>query len=258
MAPVSRRRLLYLPIRMLQGQSPARRYAPVGLQELAASIHQVGMLQPLTVQKNGNQYQVVSGTRRLLAARMAGLEELPCLLLEEAQEPGLIALTENLQRENLFYLEEAELLREYLRRSGLTQEEAARRLGCSQSAIANKLRLLRHSPAVRQALEETGLNQRQARELLRLPTEQSRLYAIREIASLGLNVSQTQRYISGYLSNMAQPQQDKLRRRDTRIFLERIRGDAALLRRNGIPTELQCQEQEDRILLILRISKENK
>ncbi len=255
MVRASEHRLLYLPIRMVQTQAPVRQFSPVGLQELAASIQQVGILQPLTVQRHGAQYLVVSGTRRLLAARMAGVDELPCLLLDDAQDPALIALTENLQREDLCYWDEAQLLQEYLRRSGLTQAEAAQRLGCSQSAIANKLRLLQHSPAVRQALRELGLNQRQARELLRLPSEESRLYALREISLLGLNVAQTQRYITAYLSNMAQPQSEKFRRHDAMVFLDRVKRDAAALDRRGVSTELRCQDQGDSILLTLRIDK---
>ena len=123
------RRLLYLPIRLLQPGPGARSRHTVALQELSASIRQVGILQPLTVCRSGGQYIVVSGNRRLMAAKMAELGEVPCILTELGErDQALIALTENLQREDLHYFEEAELLRQYMQRSGLSQAQAARRL----------------------------------------------------------------------------------------------------------------------------------
>lgn len=251
MALVTEHKLLYLPPRLLQAGDPGRQRPTAALQELAASIQQVGLLQPLTVRRSGGQYVVVSGNRRLMAARMAGLGELPCILLElEHPDAVLISLTENLQREDLHYLDEAELLRQYLRRGGLTQAQAARRLGRSQSAIANKLRLLRHSPAVCQALRESGLSERHARELLRVE-EGQRLRCLEEIAARRLSVAQTERYIDAFLQNGAAPVADKLRRRDTRLFLERVSRDAASLRDSGVAAELDRREAE--IVLTVRI-----
>ncbi len=244
--------LLYLPPRLLISGEHCRQQPSAALQELAASIRQVGLLQPLTVRKCGREYQVVSGHRRLAAARMAGLRELPCILLEqEAWDDALISLTENLQREDLHYFDEAELLREYLDRSGCNQSEAARRLGRSQSAVANKLRLLKHSEPVRQALRETGLSERHARELLRVQ-EDRRLILIREIAGRRLSLAQTERYIDAFLQNNAAG--DRLRRRDTRLFLERVKRDVAALRCSGVLTELTQTGGEDDLVLTIHLT----
>ena len=172
-------RVLYLPVHLLHLGQAGRGKPTALLQELAASIGEVGILQPLTVRKNGEGYLVVSGNRRLMAAKMAGLGEVPCLLLSvDPVDAELIALTENLQREDLRYFQEAEYLQAYLMHSGLTQAQAAKRLGRSQSAIANKLRLLQHTPKVRAALMEHNLSERHARELLRVHGEDQRLEVI--------------------------------------------------------------------------------
>lgn len=252
MARMTSRKLLYLPLRLLRPGDKSRQRLTPAMQELAASIRQVGILQPLTVQKHPRDYTVVSGNRRLMAAHMAGLGEAPCLLLS-SQDPALISLTENLQREDLGYFREAELLQDYLRRTGLSQSQAACRLGRSQSAVANKLRLLGHGPAVRQALEEHGLSERHARELLRLPQEDQRLRCIREIAASRFTVAQTERYIDTLLCNSQAPLEQKLRRRDTRLFLERTAREAESLRRGGVDAQWSRQEQAGDILVTIRI-----
>ena len=250
-------RILYLPLRLVQSGSPGRQRPTAALQELAASIQQVGVLQPLTVRKSGQQYVVVSGNRRLTAARMAGLGEVPCILLDlELQDAELIGLTENLQREDLHYFDEAELLQQYLKHSGLTQSQAAKKLGRSQSAVANKLRLLQHSPRVRQALVEAGLSERHARELLRVDGEARRLKVLAEVAEKGLSVSQAERYIDAYLSNGGS--EEKFRRRDTRLFLERVARDTASLRGSGVSADLSRQEAPGEIVLTVRIGQTGK
>ena len=250
------RRLLYLPIRLVRPGRSQRARTTVALQELAASIRQVGILQPLTVRQRDGQYEVVSGNRRLMAARMAGLGEVPCILTEaDTGDQALIALAENLQREDLHYLDEAELLREYLRHSGLSQAQGARRLGRSQSAVANKLRLLGHSQPVRQALREHGLSERHARELLRVEGETARLAVLGEIAARRLSVAQTERYIDAYLDNGRAPGSEKLQRRDTRLFLERVARDADALRQGGVAADVERQEDGAAIVLTVRIGK---
>ena len=187
---------------------------------------------------------------------MAELGEVPCILTELGErDQALIALTENLQREDLHYFEEAELLRQYMQRSGLSQAQAARRLGRSQSAVANKLRLLGHPAEVRSALRERGLSERHARELLRVSGTQARLAVIEEISDRRLSVTQTEKYIDAYLENGRPPVSDKLRRRDARLFLERVARDTAGLRRSGMAAEFQCREEPEAFLLTVRIEK---
>ena len=128
---------------------PRKRFSPDGLEELAASIREHGVLQPLTVRKVDGSFELVSGERRLRAARMAGLSEVPCIVIDvDGVCSSLLALVENLQRRDLDFLEEAMALDRLIHTYDLSQEEAARRIGKSQSAVANKLRLLKlSSPA---------------------------------------------------------------------------------------------------------------
>lgn len=216
-------RVLYLPLRLVKPGILGRARNTVKLQELSASISEVGILQPLTVRKTGETFTVVSGNRRLMAARMVGLGEVPCILLNvEESEGELIFLTENLQREDLHYLEEAELLKRYLLSSGLTQAQAAKKLGRSQSAVANKVRLLNHPTAIRQLLRELEVPERHARELLRIPGEEARRQVLLEISRRGYSIAQVERYIDNMLDNMVLPREEKYTRRETRMLLEQV------------------------------------
>ena len=177
-------------------RQPRRVFDEAGLRELAASIRAHGVLQPLTVRRTAEGWELIAGERRLRASRLAGLETVPCI--ESAagdEESALLALIENLQRQDLHYFEEAAAIGDYIHRTGITQEEAARQLGRSPSALANKLRLLRLSPACREQLVQSGLTERHARCLLRLEDESERLAAIQYIADRQLNVAQTEQYI---------------------------------------------------------------
>lgn len=136
-------RVVFLPLSSIRPNpaQPRTVFDAQGLQELAASIRQYGVLQPLTVRKKAGFFELVAGERRLRAAGLAGLCEVPCLLVSvDDQDAGLLALVENLQRRDLDYLEQAEGLQRLMQEYHLTQEQAARRLGKSQPAVANKLR----------------------------------------------------------------------------------------------------------------------
>ena len=249
--------LLSLPPEQIRPNpaQPRRRFDPGELRELAESIARHGLLQPVTVRRAGESYELVAGERRLRAAKLAGLERIPCLLLrlDEAQS-GLLALVENLQRRDLDCWEEAEGIARLLRLTGMTQEEAAASLGKSPSALANKLRLLQHSPAVREALREHGLSERHARALLRLP-EETRLEAVETIARRGLNVARTEAYIDALLSRSPKPAKPRLLLRDARLFLNSVDRHLETLRKAGIPAELRREETEDALILTIRLPK---
>ena len=260
-APGAAGRVLLLPPELIRPNpaQPRRRFDREGLEELAASIAQHGLLQPLTVRRRGGGYELVAGERRLRAARLAGLTELPCLLLDldEAQS-SLAALVENLQRQDLDCWEEAEGIARLMALSGLTQEQAAARLGKSPSAVANKLRLLKHSPAVRAALREHGLSERHARALLRLPEEAQRLEAVAVIAERDLTVAKTEAYIDALLSSAppkTPPKPRKLLVKDLRLFLNSVDRHLETLRQAGIPAGLQREETEAEIVLTIRLPK---
>ena len=249
-------KILYLPaaqIRPNPGQ-PRKIFDPAGLQELAASIAEYGIVQPLTVRRRDGFYELVAGERRLRAARMAGLREVPCILLsvDEAQS-GMVALVENLQRRDLDYIEEAEGLARLMRLYGLSQEQAAQRVGKSQSAVANKLRLLRHSPQVLAMLRENQLSERHARALLRLAVLQT---VIRQ----QLNVAKTEAYIDAYLAkkNAQEPPKRGIRKlivRDVRLFLNSVNHSLELVRSAGIQAETKQEETDREIVLTIRLPK---
>ncbi|MBQ1679134.1 MAG: ParB/RepB/Spo0J family partition protein [Oscillospiraceae bacterium] len=254
-------RLIHLPpdqIRSNPGQ-PRRRFDRDGMRELTESISRSGVLQPLLVRKSGAAFELVAGERRLRAARMAGLKEVPCLVvsLDEA-ESSLVALVENLQRRDLDCWEEADGIAKLMRLCGLNQEQAAERLGKSPSSVANKLRLLKHSPVVRAALQTSGLSERHARALLRLPDDRQRLEAIRVIVSRDLTVAKTEAYVDELLSVEAKPERParKLLVKDLRLFLNSVSRHLETLRQAGFTPELRREESENDILLTIRLPKQ--
>ena len=239
---------------------PRQTFDDEGLRELASSIRRHGILQPLTVRSaGGGKWELVAGERRLRAAKLAGLEKVPCIRREaDDRESALLALVENLQRRDLHYLEEAAAIAAYIRQTGITQEEAAAQLGRSPSALANKLRLLRLSPACRELLVQNGLTERHARCLLRLEDGAERLAALRHIADKQLNVAQAEQYID---QRLAQLQSTPPRRRtfilkDVRLFLNSLDRGLRMVREAGVDARTERQETDDAILLTIRIPKQ--
>ena len=259
--------LLRLPPELIRPNpaQPRRSFDREALRELADSIAQHGLLQPLTVRRQGGVYELVAGERRLRAARMAGLEEVPCLLLElDETRSGLLALVENLQRKDLDCWEEAEGIARLMQLGGLSQEQAARQLGKSPSAVANKLRLLKHSPAVRAALREQGLSERHARALLRLPDERRRLEAIRVIVQRDLTVAKTEAYIDALLAEDRPPEParpknpPKLQVKDLRLFLNSLDRHLETLRQAGIDAGLRREETGEALVLTITLPRQKR
>ena len=180
---------------------PRTVFSPEALEELAQSIRIHGILQPLSVRRMESHYQLIAGERRYRAAQMAGLREIPCIVMQMSDtESGLAALLENLQRQDLNFVEEARAYSQMMSRFSLSQEQVAKAVGKSQSAVANTLRLLRHSAPVLQKLLEHNLTQRHARALLKLSDEPLKLSAIAHISRNHLSVTQTEAYIDSLLS----------------------------------------------------------
>lgn len=264
MDPTEEKRVLRLPAAEIRPnpKQPRQVFEESGLRELAASIRRHGILQPLTVRRVSDGWELVAGERRLRAARLAGLETVPCIeAAVDDRESALLALVENLQRRDLHYFEEAAAISAYLKQSGVTQEEAASQLGRSPSAVANKLRLLRLSPACREVLVQNGLTERHARCLLRLEDEGERLNAARHIAHHQLNVAQAEQYVEQRL-NALQSTPPAGRRtfiiKDVRLFLNSVDRGLRLIRDAGIDAESGREETEDHILLTIRIPKQRR
>ncbi len=253
-------RVLRVPVEAIAPNpaQPRRDFDAEALEGLAESIARYGILQPLTVRRAGEGYELVAGERRLRAAVLAGLAEVPCLLLKLTDEDSsVLALIENLQRRDLDFVEEAEAIARLIRDYGLSQEEAARRLGRSQSAVANKLRLLRLSPALLLALREAGLTERHARALLRLPTEELRRRALDEVVKRGLSVARTEALAEALLreTREAAAPRRAFVLRDARLLLNSIRHALAFAETAGLPASCEERETEDAVTLTITVPK---
>ena len=247
-------RVVFLPAQSIQPNpaQPRKVFAPGALDELAESIRQHGILQPLSVRRRDNVYELISGERRLRAAQLAGVTDIPCILMRmDDLESGMAALVENLQRQDLDFIEEAHGIRSLLDRFGMSQEQAARLLGKSQSAVANKLRIMRHSPAVLEALREAGLTERHARALLRLSDEAAVLAAIREIVRQNMSVARTERYIESLLSTPPA----KKRSASVGAFLNNLTQNLQKIQLSGIPAVSERRETDSQIVLTITIPK---
>lgn len=170
------------------------------LAALSASIRENGILQPISVRRCGVNYEIVSGERRFRAAKICGLEEVPCIVIDaDDEKSAVLALIENIQRRDLSYFEEALAIERLIKFYGLTQEEAASRLGKAQSTIANKLRLLKFSDAERGLLIKGNVTERQARALVRIDDQKLRIHAMGEMIINKLNIEQTEAMVEGIL-----------------------------------------------------------
>ena len=247
-------RVVFLPAQSIQPNpaQPRKVFAPGALDELAESIRQHGIVQPLSVRRRDNVYELISGERRLRAAQLAGVTDIPCILMRmDDLESGMAALVENLQRQDLDFIEEAQGIRCLLDRFDMSQEQAARLLGKSQSSVANKLRLLRHSPAALEALRSAGLTERHARALLRLPDEASVLAAIQEIVRQNMSVARTERYIESLLSTTTA----KKNRTSVGAFLNNLTQNLQKIQLSGIPAVSERRETDSQIVLTITIPK---
>lgn len=264
MEPTEERRVLRLPVAEIRPnpRQPRRFFDERGLRELATSIRRHGIIQPLTVRRAPQGWELVAGERRLRAAKLAGLETVPCIeAAVDDRESALLALVENLQRRDLHYFEEATAIADYLRQSGVTQEEAAALLGRSPSAVANKLRLLRLSPPCREILVSAALTERHARALLRLEDEEERLAAARYMAEHHLNVAQAEQYIERRLTAIqSTPPQRRSTYiiKDVRLFLNSVDRGLQLIRQAGVDAVTDRQDTDEAIFLTIRIPKGRK
>ena len=237
---------------------PRRHLDPQELEDLAQSIREHGILQPLLVRPSGEGFELLAGERRWRAAQLAGLERVPVIVCEADDRRALeVGLLENIQRADLHFFEEAEGYRRLLEEFGLTQEELARRLGRSQSAVANKLRLLKLSPAVRELVARYGLGERQARALLRLDDVRLQEEAARRMADGRLSAADGEKLVERLLAGQR-------RRRirggygDARIFVNGLRQVVQRARQAGFEASLEEQEQADGWTFVVRLARQGK
>ena len=244
---------------------PRKRFDDESLEELSGSIKSYGILNPLTVRLRCGRYELVAGERRLRAAKLAGLLVVACFLFAVHLEyASLFARVENLQRQDLDFIEEALGISQLIRMFGMSQEEAARRIGKSQSAVANKLRLLKLPSDVLESLRQNGLTERHGRALLRLPSPVAQRAALEYIVDNGLTVAATDAYIDALLSEPEEAErkdEEKPEKRrtfvlkDVRVFLNTLSRSIDLMKQGGIDAGIQREETDDSLILTISIPK---
>jgi ParB family chromosome partitioning protein len=265
------RNVSYVPVEeIVPGPlQPRQHFSREGLEELRDSIAQHGVLQPLTVRQKGERFELIAGERRLRAARMAGLTEVPCILMDvDMESSGVIALIENIQRRDLDYVEEAEGIHQLIRLFGLSQEQTARRLGKSQSAVANKLRLLRLPRDVLERARAEGLTERHARALLRLDDPETQRRALDFIIDQRMTVAAAEEYIDRLCApppaaeapGSPPPRPEKPRKsvflmKDVRLFLNTMDRSVDLMRSGGVDASVCREETDDAYVVTVRIPK---
>lgn len=253
--------LLQIPVEAIlpNPAQPRKSFRPESVYSLAGSIRRYGVLQPLTVRKmESGLYELIAGERRLRAAKEAGLSQVPCVLLSAGgEESAVLAVIENLQREDLDMFEEAEAIARLMAHYSLTQEEVAERLSFSQSCVANKLRLLRLEGEVRQEILEAGLSERHARALLRLPEGEKRKSALAAIRRGGWNVARAEAYIEECLQEEKKQRRPEVRgaARDVRLFSNSLDRTVDLARKAGILLEQERAETEKEVIFTIRLTK---
>lgn len=251
-------RIQFLPIDALRPNpaQPRKIFSPSGLEELAQSIAVHGILQPLSVRRAEGGYELVSGERRLRAAQLAGLTEVPCLLVTaDETQSSLLALIENVQRRDLDFWEEAQALHALLAATGLSQEALAKQLGKAQSSLANKLRLLRLSPEAVKLLRRNGYTERHARALLRLSDPAQQVKAAHMVVDQDLTVAKTEAYIDQLLHPAPKRSKPTFLLKDVRFFLNTVTRGLSLMQSAGVQARCDRQDTPDAILLTIHIPR---
>lgn len=254
-----------IPINMIKPNpyQPRKNFSQKSLEELAQSIKEFGLIQPITVRKTGvNGYELIAGERRLRATKLAGLEFIPAIIIStDERDSAVLAMIENLQRENLHYMEEAKGYASLIEDHGFTQDELAKKLGKNQSTIANKLRLLKLPKDIKDLLIKHNLTERHARSLLKLPDEELQKKVINNIVEKGLNVKETELMIEKMLQDIQDKKIKQAKRRmirsykDLRIFVNTIKNAVGMMKEYGLSPIFSEVDRGDCIEITVTIPK---
>jgi ParB family chromosome partitioning protein len=226
------------------------------IQELAVSIQQNGLLQPIVVRPYHGKYQIVVGERRYRACLLAGIEEVPCLVQNyDEQQTATAAIVENIQRENLSAIEEALAYQQILDTQNITQEELAQKVGKKQSTIANKLRLLQLPMTVQEAVRRKDITERHARALLKLDTTAKQNNMLREIMDKGLNVEQTEEKIKKKVEPKKPKPKTKSISQNLKIAMNTLDQAAMMVQQAGVETTVDISETDEEVVYVIKMKK---
>lgn len=243
---------------------PRRTFEDDSIIRLADSIRRFGILQPLTVRRvegdglYSSVFEIVAGERRFRAAKLLGLENVPCIIIRvDDRRSAELAIIENIQRENLNLFEQASAIASLIDMYGLTQEEVARQLSTSQSFVANKLRILRLTAPEREKILRHGLTERHARALLRISTVDERMRVIDYICAHSLNVAATEAYIDRCIAESESSRKPKTPRKivlkDIRVFYNSVDRAVSTMKQAGIDVAVERADEGDATVLTIRV-----
>lgn len=240
---------------------PRKYFNRSNLEELASSILEYGVLQPIIIRKNGSvNYELIAGERRLRASELAGLTTIPAIILNvNDNDSALMAFVENIQRQNLNFLEEAEGYKCIMEDYGFTQEELANKLSKSQSAIANKLRILKLSDKVKKLIIDHNLTERHARAVLKLPQEASQIEAVTRIIKEDLTVKKTEEMVADMMEVLSASSTRRVEKKEKRmvnnmkLFTNSIRQSVDIIRKTGIDVTYENIQEGDFCEIIIKI-----
>lgn len=233
------------------------------LEELAASIKQYGLLHPVAVRKVGSQYyELITGERRLRACELAGYHTISAIILNvNDNQSALISMIENLQRQDLNFLEEAEGYQNIIKDYHITTEELSNKLSKSQTMIANKIRLLKLSDKAKRKMIQYQLTEKHGRAILKIPEESIQLELLDHIAEKELTVKQTEELVSETMEQMCQPKQgrhiqkEKRYITDIRLFTNSIRHSIDIIKKSGMTVFYENNTKEDGFEIVIRVKK---
>lgn len=239
---------------------PRKAFVEDNITELSNSIKENGVLQPISVRFNNGKYELIAGERRLRACKTAGFNYIPALIANITDKQStILAMIENIQREDLNYLEEAEGVQILLNEYSMTQEELAEKLGKTQSTIANKLRILKLPKNIRYILINNKLTERHARALLKLKNEEDMLEVIKKVIKDDLNVRKTESLIDKYLEKKEEDKTQKGNMRikriikDIRVFTNSVVNAVEIMNESGVPTDFRMKEVDGGYQIIIDI-----
>jgi ParB family chromosome partitioning protein len=244
-----------------------RQFEERELSDLAQSIENYGVIQPIVIRPVGENYQIVAGERRYRACALLGLRTIPAIVQKmEDERAAAVSLIENLQRRELNYFEEALAYQMLIEGFGLTQDEVAKRIGKSQSAIANKLRLLKLPEPIRDLISPEIITERHARSLLKLTAPEMQMEVLRQIYERDLNVKETEKLVEE-LSHNNIPRESGLRDdgqsvsmviRDARIFINTIKETVKRARQTGVDISMTERNGEEEYELLIKVRKQKR
>ncbi len=235
-------------------EQPRKYFDPEAIDELAVSIKRCGVINPITVRKKDGVYQIIAGERRFRAAKVAGLLEIPCLVLStNEQKSSIISIVENIQRYDLNFVEEALAYQKLIDEFSFKQEQVALKIGKTQSAVANKIRILKLGEDLLKKILENNLTERHARALLKLP-EEKREQAVDFIVENGLNVAKTDEYIERVL-NPVEPKKSSYFRikADVRFFINTVNKSIQAMKESGVHAKVNKEHTEEGLVYTITI-----